>query len=132
MKNPLSNTDVLKCRPQHLFGVDHRLAYPILFALVEANKDPARTFVVTEGMRTSDRQVYLRKIGATKTLNSKHLIGLAVDVAILGPDGVVADLEPYKGLSELVEAWDLKYNGARLIKWGGDWLDFKDGCHFEL
>ena len=34
---PALNKDVKACRPEHLFGVDHRLAYPLLAAMVEFN-----------------------------------------------------------------------------------------------
>ena len=130
---PSPNKDVRACRPEHLFGVDHRLAYPLLAAMVEFNSrvHPFRV-VVTEGLRNSDRQVYLRKTGATRTLNSKHLLGLAVDVAALGPDGVITEIGTYRDFSEVVGRHDLGYNGHHAIRWGGDWLDFKDGCHFEL
>lgn len=130
---PATNRDVKSCRPEHLFGVDHRLAYPLLAAMVEFNsRGHPFLVVVTEGLRSSDRQVYLRKTGATRTLNSKHLLGLAVDVAALGADGVIAEMETYREFSEVVQEHDLRYNGHRAIRWGGDWIDFKDGCHFEL
>ena len=37
-------------------------------------------FVVTEGLRSADRQEQLVKSGASKTKNSRHLTGHAVDV----------------------------------------------------
>ena len=130
-----SNKEVAACRPQHLYGVDHRLAYPLLFAMVEWNsvpRSPPIRLVFTEGLRTSPRQVALKKSGATTTLNSKHLIGLAADVAALGPDGVIADIDVYQDYWDAVRRWDADYNGKPMIRWGGDWHQFKDGCHFEL
>ena len=38
-------------------------------------------FMVTEGLRTAARQAALVKAGASRTLNSRHLTGHAVDVA---------------------------------------------------
>lgn len=37
-------------------------------------------FRVTEGVRTKQRQRELYKSGASKTLNSRHLVGRAVDI----------------------------------------------------
>lgn len=37
-------------------------------------------FIVTEGLRTKQRQRELVKSGASKTLNSRHLVGRAVDI----------------------------------------------------
>ena len=38
-------------------------------------------FTVTEGLRTKERQAQLVKAGASKTMNSRHITGHAVDVA---------------------------------------------------
>lgn len=87
-------------------------------------------FVVTEGLRTKDRQAELFAAGASKTMNSRHLTGHAVDLApcIAG---------------KVQWAWPLFHQLAPAVKqaatecgvpivWGGDWKSFKDGPHFEL
>jgi peptidoglycan L-alanyl-D-glutamate endopeptidase CwlK len=38
-------------------------------------------FIVTEGLRSVDKQARLVKAGASKTMNSRHLTGHAIDVA---------------------------------------------------
>ena len=131
-----SNAEVLRCKPQNLYGVDHRLAYPLLFAMVDFNKQPLdsklQVFAV-EGLRSAERQLSLKKAGLSHTLNSKHVIGLACDVMVLDAGVAVSDVEPhYRSLWQLVRRWDADYNGSPLIRWGGEWLTLKDGGHFEL
>lgn len=107
-----------------------------LIAVVEhtASVSPER-FVVLEGLRTIERQRELFAKRATRTLNSRHLTGHAVDIApLLDEDG--------DGDIEISWHWDHYYPLADLIKrvagylgipinWGGDWT-FKDGPHWEL
>jgi len=105
------------------------------FALVSvverAARDGAPQFRVIEGMRTIVRQRELVKRGASKTLNSRHLTGHAVDIVPLDASGNVS------------WDWPLYYPLARAIKraaeaegvpleWGGDWKKFKDGPHWQL
>lgn len=59
-----------------LNGVDKRL---VNLAKQVAKITPIR-FQITEGIRTKERQEQLVKEGKSKTLNSKHLQGLAVDI----------------------------------------------------
>jgi len=83
-----------------------------------------------EGLRTLARQQELVAKGASKTMNSRHLTGHAIDfVPIVGGKitwkwpafGPVADA--FKAASK-----ELKVP----IVWGGDWRTFKDGPHIEL
>jgi peptidoglycan L-alanyl-D-glutamate endopeptidase CwlK len=88
-------------------------------------------FIVIEGLRTKDRQAKLVASGASKTMNSRHLTGHAVDLLPIGYDGKAAfDWPLYHKLAPAVKqaAKDL---GVALV-WGGDWKSFKDGPHFEL
>jgi peptidoglycan L-alanyl-D-glutamate endopeptidase CwlK len=87
-------------------------------------------FIVVEGMRTRERQAQLVKSGASQTMNSRHLTGHAVDLApTLG--GEVRWDWPlfYPMAAAMKEAAQSK--GVSLV-WGGDWVKFKDGPHFEL
>ena len=93
-------------------------------------------FMVLEGLRTVERQRQLVRQGASKTMNSKHLTGHAVDlVPFLDTDG--------DGDSEVSWHWPHYHRLAPVIKdaakecgvtlsWGGDWRSFKDGPHWEL
>lgn len=56
--------------------------HPDLVRVVERARE-STPFIVTEGLRTSARQRELFNAGATRTLNSRHLTGHAVDLAVL-------------------------------------------------
>jgi peptidoglycan LD-endopeptidase CwlK len=89
-------------------------------------------FTVIEGLRTKERQAQLVASGASRTMNSRHITGHAVDLL---------PIDPATGRGEF--AWPLYHKLAPAvkaaaaaegvaIKWGGDWKSFKDGPHFEL
>ena len=95
-------------------------------------------FIVTEGVRSRERQARLVAIGASRTIDSRHLTGHAVDLAYWLDDG---DGVPEHG--EIRWDWPLyEQIGAAMkaaakeldvpILWGGDWASFRDGPHFEL
>lgn len=87
-------------------------------------------FVVTEGLRTKERQVQLVAAGASRTMNSKHLVGRAVDLAAMVDGEVRWDWPLYHRLADVMKRAAAEL-GVR-IAWGGDWTTFKDGPHFEL
>ena len=105
--------------------------HPDLIAVIEAAIliSPV-DFMVTEGVRTAARQAALVKAGASRTLNSRHRTGHAVDVAALVEGQVRWDWPLYPRIAEAIKA-----AAARLdtpIVWGGDWPRLRDGPHFEL
>jgi len=127
-----------------LKGVHYALASIIEAAAV---RSPVR-FDVIEGLRTAERQAQLVKAGASKTTNSRHLTGHAVDLWPLDPatrkplpsdaaykagspqakaanDRLWADLRTIAGVVKAVA----KERGVAL-EWGGDWG--WDGPHFQL
>lgn len=87
-------------------------------------------FGITEGLRTLDTQKLYFENGKSKTMNSKHLKGLAVDIVVFVDGKVTWDLEHYKTVAAHIKkvAEELKIP----IVWGGDWKSFIDGPHFEL
>lgn len=87
-------------------------------------------FTVTEGLRTVERQKQLVATGASKTMNSRHLTGHAVDLAAWVGGGIRWDWPLYDVLAVAMKkaAQELEIP----IIWGGDWTTFKDGPHFEL
>ena len=88
-------------------------------------------FAVLEGVRSIERQRALVARGASKTMNSRHLTGHAVDLAPLGPDGKVSwDWPLYHRLAPAMKE-AAKAEGVP-IEWGGDWTRFKDGPHWQL
>ena len=107
------------------------LVHPDLQKVVHAAiKVTAVEFIVTEGLRTLQRQEELLKARATTTMNSRHLTGHAVDVAAIVNSH--ADWHPqlYHHIADAFLAESAKLQ-IPLI-WGGNWLTFKDLCHFEL
>ncbi len=87
-------------------------------------------FTVLEGLRSLERQKQLRELGATKTMNSRHLTGHAVDIAPMVGGTVRWDWPLYHQLAVIVKGAAKAENVP--ITWGGDWRTFKDGPHWEL
>jgi peptidoglycan L-alanyl-D-glutamate endopeptidase CwlK len=87
-------------------------------------------FTVLEGLRTLPRQKQLMAQGATRTLNSRHLTGHAVDLAPMIGSTVSWDWPLYDRLAKIVKA--AAEHEDVPITWGGDWENFKDGPHWEL
>lgn len=108
-----------------------RGVHPALAAVVERAAQLTDTdFVVTEGLRTQARQAELVKAGASRTMNSKHITGHAVDLAALVGGSVRWDWPLYHRLAAA-----MKRAASELgipIVWGGDWQSFPDGPHFEI
>jgi peptidoglycan L-alanyl-D-glutamate endopeptidase CwlK len=87
-------------------------------------------FAVVEGKRTRDRQAELVRIGASKTMFSRHITGHAVDLApIVG--GTICWKWP--AFTPLVDAMKRASQemGVMLVH-GADWKSFPDGPHHEL
>ena len=87
-------------------------------------------FRVTEGLRSKTRQIELVNKGASKTLNSRHITGHAVDVVALIGGSVRWDWPIYDKIAKAFKQSAKELNIP--IVWGGDWKTFKDGPHFEL
>lgn len=87
-------------------------------------------FVVLEGLRTKERQALLKTIGASQTMNSRHLTGHAVDLGALLNKEVRWDWPLYHKIAKAMKQAATDLNVP--IVWGGDWRTFKDGPHFEL
>jgi len=109
---------------QNLSGV-----HPDLVAVVKrAIQITEQDFTVIEGVRNIERQRELYRKGASKTLNSRHLTGHAVDMVPWPIDW--NDLDRFEVVSEAMKAAAEELNIP--IVWGGDWKSFYDGPHFEL
>jgi len=126
--------------------------HPDLVAVVKRAIQISRTdFTVIEGVRTKERQKELVRKGASKTMNSRHISGHAVDIVPV-KDGVISwRIDDYYPLAEAM-ATAADELGVR-VRWGGswsiinncknhpvDWINayraaggkFIDGPHFEL
>lgn len=87
-------------------------------------------FIVTEGLRTLERQKELLAAGASTTLRSRHLTGHAVDLGAMVAGKLRWDWPLYQRLGAIVKAAAEEVGVT--IEWGGDWVTFKDGPHFQL
>ncbi len=87
-------------------------------------------FRVICGMRTVAEQRVLVRKGASKTMNSRHLTGHAVDIVPI-VDGAVSWHWPnYHKLAPVFKQAAKDLNVP--LEWGGDWKSFKDGPHWQL
>jgi peptidoglycan L-alanyl-D-glutamate endopeptidase CwlK len=87
-------------------------------------------FTVLEGLRSEDRQRKLFQQGASKTLNSRHITGHAVDLGAYMDGEVRWDWPLYYQIADAMKMEALEQGVP--IEWGGDWKTFKDGPHFQL
>lgn len=132
---------------KNLEGVNPTLVKVVKRAIQITNTD----FAVIEGLRTKERQKELVRKGASKTMNSRHLTGHAVDIAPVIDGTISWKFEDYY---PLVEAMRQAANELSVrIRWGGAWQvitnsknhpselvkayrasggRFTDGPHFEL
>lgn len=87
-------------------------------------------FTVLEGLRTTDRQKTLVAAGASKTMNSRHITGHAVDLGAYVDGQMDWSWPLYERIAAAMKLAAKEINV--MIVWGGDWRTFKDGPHFEL
>ncbi|HDT0721536.1 TPA: M15 family metallopeptidase [Proteus mirabilis] len=111
----------------NLRGVHQDLVQVVCLAITFSEYD----FVVIEGIRSLARQKALIKEGKSKTLNSRHLTGHAVDIVPL-----VNRVIPWQDWSAFEAVSKVMKQAAQQlgisINWGGDWASFRDGPHYEL
>lgn len=122
------NTYTLSQRSQNNLNDAHQdLVRIVYLALTFSEYD----FVVIEGVRSLIRQKELMKEGKSKTLNSRHLTGHAVDIVPL-VNGVIPwqDWSAFESVSKAMKK--AAHQLGVSINWGGDWVSFRDGPHYEL
>ena len=141
---PGADSDIPAAGVEKLKGVHNVLTGIIHEAAIRCDVP----FTVIEGLRSKERQAQLVKAGASKTTNSRHLTGHAVDLWPLDPvtgKALPSDAAFPRGSAEAKAAsarlWsDLRKIAAVakavardrgvLIEWGGDWG--WDAPHFQL
>ncbi|PHS02771.1 MAG: hypothetical protein COA78_20220 [Blastopirellula sp.] len=111
---------------KNLKGVNYELVKVVHRAIELTTVD----FTVLEGLRTRKRQVELVTKGASKTMNSRHLTGHAVDLGAWVDGTISWDWKYYHKISDAM----LKAASEECVNitWGGRWPTFKDGVHYEL
>ena len=108
---------------RRLYGVHPDLVLVVNKAIEITTQD----FTVLEGLRTLERQQQLYNTGKSKTMNSRHLTGHAVDLA---PWPISWDWEYFYPIADAMKAAADEVGVP--IEWGGDWKSFPDGPHFQL
>jgi len=87
-------------------------------------------FTVLEGVRSTARQVQLLATGASTTMRSRHLTGHAVDLGAWLNGELSWHWAHYdrihRAMSRAADELGI------IIEWGGDWISFKDGPHYQL
>jgi len=105
---------------------------PLLVRVVErAIQTTPFDFKVTEGLRSATRQVQLVRQGKSRTFNSKHLHGDAVDIAVFDERGELTWKFDYYASVAVVFKRAAEEMLIPLV-WGGDWEGFRDGPHFQI
>ncbi len=122
-----------------------KFVHPDMVRLMTASLQAAPfPFRVIDGIRTLARQKELVRIGASKTMRSRHLphpidgLSRAVDIVPyvdLDRDGKIETEELFswpliRKLAPVVKA-EAKRLGVA-VEWGGDWKSFPDGPHWQL
>ena len=87
-------------------------------------------FTVLEGLRTMERQKALVEAGSSQTLKSRHLTGHAVDLGAWVDNQLDWSWPLYPRIAGAMKMAAKEVNVP--IEWGGDWITFKDGPHFQL
>ena len=139
---------------ERLEGVDERLVQVVQIAIEVSNID----FAVTEGLRTRERQKELVAKGASQTMKSKHIDGLAVDLVAYIGDRISWELNLYDDIADAMKigarevgvpiCWGAAWQISDIAEWDGTMQDamdayvdlrrsqgrrpFIDGPHFEI
>lgn len=112
-------------------------------ALIEFAYAHGVPIVITQGLRTIAEQNGLYAQGRTKpgqiVTNAKggysyHNFGVAIDFALLLPNGGVSWDTKRDGDGDGIPDWDEVVADAKSLGWvwGGDWKSFKDLPHFQM
>lgn len=80
--------------------------------------------VLGEAYRTKEQQAIYVKTGKSKTMHSKHLRCLAIDINLFKDDKYLTETIDYEPLGKYWKSLDKE------CLWGGDWG--WDGCHFQF
>ena len=110
----------------NLQGIHPHLVAVVERAIIITEQD----FTVIEGLRTKERQRQLVRKGASKTMNSRHLTGHAVDIAPWVDGTVSWDWDHFYPIATAMKSVARELQIP--IEWGGDWVSFKDGPHWQL
>ena len=100
---------------RNLEGVNEKLVWVVKYAIQVTRVD----FGVIEGLRTKERQWELVKSGASKTMNSKHLTGHAVDLMAYIGSRASWELNLYDDIADAMRLGAIEVGVP--VRWGGAW-----------
>ena len=99
---------------ERLEGVDERMVAVVKSAIHQSSQD----FSVICGLRSIEEQKKLVAKGASQTMKSKHIDGLAVDLAAW-EDGIRWELNLYDEIADAVKSAANDLGVA--VRWGAAW-----------
>lgn len=112
---------------KNLIGVHPDLVSVAKKALSISQQD----FAVICGVRTVEEQKMLVKLGKSKTMNSRHLTGHAIDVVPVLDGGKISWESRY--FFSIADAFFSAGIALEVrVEWGGEWKSFVDFPHFQL
>lgn len=100
---------------EQLHGVNPKLIAVVTLALKKSTQD----FSVNEGLRTKEQQEKAVQQGRSKTRNSKHLTGNAVDLVPFVNGKISWEWKYFYAIAEAMRAAAKELSVS--IKWGGSW-----------
>ena len=97
---------------------------------IELCKERGMDFICTDGCRSIEEQRHFVATGKSKTMNSRHLGGLAIDVAFYKDGRCDYAFDDQKALWLVFEEAAAELGIP--VEWGGNWKNFKDTPHIQL
>lgn len=136
--------DQVKSKSSGWLGGLHPVVLAAAGALIQRSYARGVPIMITQGLRTIAEQNALYAQGRTKkgpiVTNARggesyHNYGLAIDFALLLPDGTNLSWDTSRdGDRDKTADWqEVAYEAKQLgFEWGGDWTSFKDYSHLEM
>ena len=135
-ENPIIEPESTKLAPKGFFlserslnnlkGVNKDLAKVMKIAIVNSPYD----FVITEGVRSAERQAEMLRTKKSKVRHSKHQDGLAVDIMAYDENGKGTwEHTYYEAINGHIQ--EIASLEGVTITWGGTW-QMVDEVHFQI
>lgn len=136
--------DQVKNKSAGWLGKLHPVVLAAAGALIQRSYAKGIPIVITQGMRTIAEQNALYAQGRTKKGpivtnarggSSYHNYGLAIDFALLLPDGKTVSWDMNRDVNnDKISDWQEVAREAKQLgfEWGGDWTSFKDYPHLQM
>lgn len=122
----MTNHEFSKTSENNLKGIHKDLSDVIRKALKLSPID----FGISEGLRNQKRQLELLASGKSLTSKIRHLTGHAVDIFAVINGTASWEFKHYQTIANIILS--VADDFCVDIEWGGNWIDIKDGVHFQL